>query len=283
MADKGIPPLSTSSLLTGLIVVAVFFSLMGGFYTINAGDRGIVLRMGAIHGQAVEPGLHFKVPMVDHVIKMTARVQKYERQETAASKDLQDVKTTVVTNFHLDPAKVSEIYTTLGDNEALVMKVLSPAIANAVKAVTARYNAEDLVAKRDQVRQDIESAITQDTQKYFVAVDQVNITDFSFSPEYTRAIEAKQVAQQRSLQAKYELDKVQVDVQQQVLKAKAAADATVVAAKADAEALQLKGKFLTPNLIRLEAVNKWDGKLPVTMAGGGAVPFLNISANDSKQ
>ncbi len=181
-------------------------------------------------------------------------------------------------NFHLDPTKVDELYKNVGSAADLEQKILNPAVSNAVKAVTARYNAEDLVKNRDEVRKGIEEEVRGSLEKYSAEVDAVNITDFKFSSEYSHAIEQKQVAQQRALQAQYDLDKVKIDAQQSVVKAEASAKATVVAAEAEAKALELKQKAVTPELIMLNAVQKWNGTLPTMMtAGSGTTPMFDFS------
>ncbi len=181
-------------------------------------------------------------------------------------------------NFHLDPTKVDDLYKNVGTPADLEQKILNPAVSNAVKAVTARYNAEDLVSNRDVVRKGIEQEVRSALDKYSAEIDAVNITDFKFSSEYAHAIELKQVAQQRALQAQYDLDKVKIDAQQSVVKAEATAKATVVAAEAEAKALELKQKAVTPELIMLNAVQRWNGVLPSMMTtGSGAIPMLDLT------
>ena len=256
----------------------VLILILTGFYTIPAGERGVLLTFNAVRPGAVLPGAHVKIPFVQTVRTMNVQVQKFSSIESAASKDLQDVSTTVAVNFHLDPNKVDELYKNVGTAADLEGKIITPAVSNAVKSVTARYNAEDLVSNRDAVRKDIETEVRAALDPYSAAVDAVNITDFKFSGEYSHAIELKQVAQQRALQAQYELDKVKIDAQQNVVKAEAKAKATVVAAQAEAQALQLKQKAVTPELIMLDAVQKWNGILPSMMTTGTAtVPMFDMS------
>lgn len=258
-------------------VALVLVLIMTGFYTISAGERGVLLTFGAVQPGIIMPGAHLKIPFIQSVATMNVQVQKFSAQESAASKDLQDVSTTVAVNFHLDPRTVDELYRSVGTAVDLEKKITAPAVSNAVKAVTARFNAEDLISHRDEVRRDIEQEIRVALKEYNAKVDAVNITDFKFSSEYSRAIEQKQVAQQRALQAQYELQKVKIDAQQHVVQAQANAKATVVAAEAEAKALELKQKAVTPELIMLNAVQKWNGKLPRMLTGAGLAPMLDIS------
>lgn len=258
-------------------VVIVLILIMTGFYTIPAGERGVLLTFNAVQPGVVLPGAHVKIPFVQTVRTMNVQVQKFGAQESAASKDLQDVSTTVAVNFHLDGTKVDQLYKNVGTAGDLERKILAPAVSNAVKAVTARFNAEDLVSNRDEVRKGIETEVRAALDPYSAEIDAVNITDFKFSDEYSHAIEQKQVAQQRALQAQYELQKVKIDSQQRVVKAQASAQATVVAAQAEAKALQLKQKAVTPELIMLDAVQKWNGILPTMMTGSGTLPMLDMT------
>ena len=264
------PPLVAAAAIV-LILIAT------GFYTIPAGERGVLLTFNAVQPGVVMPGAHVKIPFVQAVRTTNVQVQKFSTQESAASKDLQDVSTTLAVNFHLDPSKVDELYRSVGTAADLEQKILAPAVSNVVKAVTARYNAEDLVSNRDMVRKSIEQEVRAALKPYSAEIDAVNITDFKFSSEYSHAIELKQVAQQRALQAQYDLEKVKIDAQQSVVKAQADAKATVAAAEAEAKALELKQKAVTPELIMLNAVQKWNGVLPSMMTGTGATPMFDMS------
>jgi regulator of protease activity HflC (stomatin/prohibitin superfamily) len=182
--------------------------------------------------------------------------------EKAASRDLQDVETTAAVNWHILPQDSEWVYQHLGREIAVEQNILAPAVANAVKAVTAKYNAEDLIVHRDEVRAGIENMVKQNLAPYHIVVDSVNITNFSFSPEFSAAIERKQVAQQHAQQATYELQRATVQAKQKI-----------VTATAEARAMKLKEVSVTPELIQWEAVQKWNGKLP-TIMGGGYMPFI---------
>jgi len=269
------------------LLVVIFFR---SFFTIvGPGDRGVLMNFGAVSSKILEPGFHFKLPIKQTVEMLSVQVQKKQSQESAASKDLQIVTTTVAVNYHLDPGKVNAIYRDIGTLSSVENKIIDPAVANAVKAVTARYNADELISNRGKVRAEIEAQVKDSTRPYNVIVNGLNITNFSFSKEYDRAIEDKQVAQQRALKAQYQLQQAQIDSQKQVVEAKAAAkarierakgqaQATILAAQAEAKAMTLKNKAVTPAILQLNAIAQWNGKLPGVMAGGqgGAVPFINI-------
>ncbi len=257
------------ALLVGAAIVIVLLIIGGAFVQIGPGQRGVLMTFGAVHEGVLDPGLHFKLPFVQSVARMDVQVQNSQAVETAASLDLQDVSSTVATNWHILPGDAEWVYQHIGNEPALVDKVIRPAISNSVKAVTAHYNAEDLIIHRDAVRDQIQSQITAELQPYRVVIDAVNITDFHFSDEFAQAIERKQIAQQRALQAQYELEQAKVVAQQRV-----------VEAQAQAQAQKLLQQTLTPELIQQQAITKWDGRLPSVVGGNGVLPMIgNVDAD----
>ena len=273
--NSRVSPLSDPSrrtVVAGVLVVVVLLVLGGAFVQIGPGERGVLMTFGAVHPGVLEPGLHLKVPFMQSVAKMNVQVQNSQATESAASLDLQDVSTTVATNWHILPGDAEWVYQHVGSEPALVSKVIRPAISNAVKAVTAHYNAEDLIVQRDQVRGQIEAQIRSALQPFRVVVDAVNVTDFHFSRQYAEAIEQKQVAQQRALQAEYDLDRAKVQAQQKI-----------VEATAQAQAQKLLQQSLTPEIIQQQAIAKWDGHLPQVMGGKGVLPMIgNLPAIASR-
>jgi regulator of protease activity HflC (stomatin/prohibitin superfamily) len=266
--NTGISSLPTArawrpALLTGAIIVIVLLILGGLFVLIGPGQRGVLMTFGAVQEGVLDPGLHVKLPFMQSVAKMDVQVQNFQAAETAASLDLQNVSTSVATNWHILPADAEWVYQHIGNESDLVDKIIRPAISNSVKAITAHYNAEDLIVHRDQVRSQIQTQITSELQPYRVVVDSVNITDFHFSDEFAQAIERKQIAQQRALQAQYELQQAKVLAQQRV-----------VEAQAQSQAQKLLQLTLTPELIQQQAIAKWDGRLPTVVGGKGVLPMI---------
>ena len=254
--------------LTGAIIVIVLIVIGGVFVQIGPGQRGVLMTFGAVHNGVLDPGLHIKLPFVQSVARMDVQVQNSQAAETSASLDLQNVSTTVATNWHILPGDAEWVYQHIGGESDLVDKIIRPAISNSVKAVTAHYNAEDLIVHRDLVRTQIQEQITSELQSYRVVVDSVNITDFHFSEEFAQAIERKQVAQQRALQAQYELDQAKVLAQQRV-----------VEAQAQSQAQKLLQQTLTPGIIQQQAIAKWDGHLPTVVGDKGVLPMIgNVDA-----
>jgi regulator of protease activity HflC (stomatin/prohibitin superfamily) len=255
--------MDTSKIRLGIIAVVVLLFLGSIFVQVGPGQRGVLLTWGAVNPGVLEPGLHLKLPVAQRVVMIDVQVQKSEAQESAASLDLQDVQTTVATNWHILPADAEWVYQNIGNEDALVMKIINPAISNAVKAVSAQANAEDLIVHRDTIRSKIEDAITAELKKYRIVVDSVNIVDFHFGHEFSQAIEQKQVAQQHAQQAEYELQKAKVLAQQKI-----------VEAQAQSEAQKLLQATITPDIIRQQAIGKWNGVLPQVVGGNGVMPMI---------
>jgi regulator of protease activity HflC (stomatin/prohibitin superfamily) len=251
--------------LYGMGVLIASILLFGMFFTIPAGYCGVLTTFGAASQNVLGPGLHFKLPIVQGVVKLNVQVQKNEQVEDAASLDLQQVKTTIATNWNIDGSDASWIYQKIGMESALNERIFQPVVSNAVKAVVAHYNAEELVTKRDQVRTQIEDLIRTNLKPYHVNVDVagVSITDFQFSSDYASAIEQKQVAQQRAQQAEYELQQAKVEAERQIAQA-----------QGQSEAQKLLQQTLTPQLIQQQAITKWDGHLPNVVGGNGVLPMI---------
>ena len=250
-----------------LLVLIIIVVLFGSFGTVGAGERGVKTRFSNVVGE-VQPGLYFKLPLIEGVHKTDIQTQKVQQDTTAASSDLQDVKATIAVNFNVDPAKVTSIYQNIGEDYQDV--IIDPAIQETVKAVTAKYTAEQLVTAREAVRQGIVDALSAKLQASGFQVTQVAIVNFAFSDDFNKAIEAKVTAEQNALAAKNKLDQVEFEAQQ-----------TVATAKAQAEAIQIQAAAINSqggaDYVMLQIAKQWNGVLPTTMVPGGALPFLNLT------
>ena len=222
--------------LTGVVIVVVSI-IVSSFTTIPAGHRGVVTRFGAVTGSILDEGLKTKLPFIDDVIKMSVQTQKYEADAVSASKDLQDVNTTIALNWHLDPATADEVYRSLGLE--YIERLAAPAIQETVKQVTARYIAEDLILKRDEVKAAITENLSTRLMERGIVTETVSITNFKFSDTFTAAIEAKVAAEQAVLEAKNKLERVKVEAQQAEAQAKGEADARIAKAKGEAEYIRV--------------------------------------------
>lgn len=227
---------------------------------IPAGHSGVLLRFGAVQGQLGE-GIHLIIPGINSLHVMEVRTQNEESQATAASRDLQVVTTSLALNFRIDPTQVGKLYQSVGPDYKT--RIIAPKVQESVKVVTAKYAAEELIRKRAQVKSEVEADITERLAAYNIIVDPagLSITNFDFSPEFNKAIEQKQVAQQEAEKQRYVLQQAELEKQTQVARAEGSAQA----AKLNAAALQVQGGGL---VIAREWIEKWDGKLPSVSTGG---------------
>ncbi|MGL4513962.1 MAG: prohibitin family protein [Lacipirellulaceae bacterium] len=265
--------------LVGLVVLA----LIGGqcFVTVESGTVGVVTRFGAVQEDVLQPGLHFKTPVMTQIVPLDTRVQKVDDKAIASSKDLQIVTSTVALNYRVDPAKASKIYQDLGPQYPTT--IVEPALQESIKATTAKYSAEELITKRAEVAQAMQSDLKQRLESRDILATDVSIIDFNFSPEFNDAIEQKQVAQQAALRAKNELERVKLEAEQEEAKAQGVALATLAKAKAEAEGQKLLRETVTPELLQLRALEKWNGILPVYTGGNAPLPFISVTAPGGAQ
>jgi regulator of protease activity HflC (stomatin/prohibitin superfamily) len=240
---------------------------------IGAGERGIVLNFGAVQDKVLDEGMHLRVPIMQEVVIMDVKIHKVVTDAASASSDLQDVALSVALNYHIIPDKANIVYQSIGVE--FKERIIDPAIQEVMKAVSARYSAEELITKRPAVSAEMQDALKTRLLMNNIAVDAFSIVSFNFSKIFTDAIEAKQTAEQNALKAKRDLDRIRVEAEQ-----------TIAAATAEAEALRLQKMNISPDLIELrkieanlKAIEKWNGVLP-EVTGAGAVPFIGVG--DSK-
>lgn len=209
------------------VALAVFLVvlILGPFrpwVIVPAGHRGVVLQLGAVSGTLGE-GFHFILPVIQKVVQVNVQIQKSETNAAAASKDLQTISSKIALNYHVDPETVSRIFQQIG--LAYESKVIDPAVQEAVKAITAKYTAEELITKRQQVALEIQELLTNRLRKSNIVVDAFSIVNFEFSQEFNKAIEAKQTAEQLALKAQRDLQRVKIEAEQKITQAKAEAEA----------------------------------------------------------
>jgi regulator of protease activity HflC (stomatin/prohibitin superfamily) len=272
-----------------VILVAVFAVFSAMTVIVQSGNVGVITTLGAVQPNALPEGFHFKKPFIDHVQQVDIRLTASHAQATAASKDLQLVTTQVTMQYSLNGALAPQIYQRIGLLAKVSSSLVEPAIQECVKAVTAKFTAEELVTKRELVKQQIQESLNlfinntlrEKGLENAVNIANLAITDFNFSPEFNRAIEAKVKAEQMALQAKNEkimrVTQAEASAEERKLAASAEAFSTEVQSKARADAIQREALALkqSPEIIQLRSIEKWDGVLP-RISGGGVVPFLNV-------
>ncbi|MEJ2430888.1 MAG: prohibitin family protein [Deltaproteobacteria bacterium] len=259
-------PLRLAVIIGAILAVFLFFS---PWVKVGAGERGVVLNFGAVQENVLGEGLHFRIPIMQQVVLMDVKVQKAVTDAASASSDLQDVTSSVALNYHIVPDKANVVYQTLGVD--FKNRIIDPAIQEVMKAVSARYTAEELITKRAAVSEAMRENLAGRLREYNIAVDAFSIVSFSFSKVFTEAIEAKQTAEQLALKSRRDLERIKIEAEQKV-----------TAAKAEAESLRLQKENISLDLIELrkveanlKAIEKWNGILP-QVTGGGAVPFIGV-------
>jgi regulator of protease activity HflC (stomatin/prohibitin superfamily) len=241
------------------VVIVVFALIAMSVYVIPAGSVGVVTRFSAIN-RVADPGIGMKIPLVDAVHLMSVRTQKDEVSASAMSENLQVVTSTIAINYHLDGQYAITVYQNIGTNYADI--IIAPALQNTFKSVTAKFTAEELITNREQVRLEAENELTARLAPYHIVVENFNIVNFDFSPEFQAAIEAKQVAQQAVETSKQKLAQAQIDAQTVV---------TAAQGQADAQKAMKDTGSLTPEYLQYLFLSKWDGVLPTVMTDTNSV------------
>jgi regulator of protease activity HflC (stomatin/prohibitin superfamily) len=224
------------AVIAGIVGIVVTI-IAGSFAAVPAGHRGVVIRFNAVTGDVLEEGLQMKLPFLDSVEMMSVRTDKYEVGAASASRDLQDVKTTIALNWRLEPTRTAEIYRTLGTE--YIPRIAAPAVQEVIKQVTARYPAEDLILKREAVRDEIAGLLTTRLLERGIIVEAVSITEFQFSSTFVAAIEAKVAAEQAVWEARNKLERVKVEAEQNEAQAKGDASARIARANGEAEYIRI--------------------------------------------
>ncbi|MFQ5440410.1 MAG: prohibitin family protein [Nitrosopumilaceae archaeon] len=258
-----------------LIIIGVIIAVSAQI--VDSGNRGVLLHWNAVDTNIapLEEGLHFVVPFQDSVVNIEVRTLKFVKSTSSASKDLQTVSTEVTVNYRPSPNSVNVLYKEVGLQYE--SRVIQPAVEEVVKQVTARYNAEELITKRPQVKSDIEQEITTRLNVYNIVTDVISITDFQFSPLFAQAIESKVEAEQKAQKAENDLIRIEVEARQLEAQAEGIAAANIAEASGEAEAIRIINEALAQNPFYLEwlKTQAWDGKLPLVVGEGGT-PFIQI-------
>ena len=259
--DITIEKFNIKYILGSVIIIILLFST---FYIVSAGERAVLSTFGKPSLDSKGEGLHLKIPLVQTRVIMDVKTQKYEADLTAASKDLQDVSTKIAINYRIVAERAPEIYREIGINYA--EKVIYPMEQETNKGITAQFTAEELITKREQVRERMKSSLIEKLQSRGITVEEISIIDFKFSPSFTQAIEAKVTAEQNALAAKNKLEQVKYEAQQ-----------AVEAAQGKAEALRIEGDALrqNPQVLQIRAIEKWNGVMPYVT--GSATPFFEVT------
>ncbi|WP_427159988.1 prohibitin family protein [Aliinostoc sp. HNIBRCY26] len=238
------------STLSLLLIIIIFWP----FVIINPGERGVLMKFGEVQQVILGEGLHIIIPIMNTVEKISVRVQKQEISAEALSKDLQDVFTDVALNWHIIPEAANATFQQLGTAQQVIDKVINPAIEEVIKAIIAKYTAEEIITKRGVLKAELDNLLTIRLGNYHVAIDDISLVHIHFSERFGEAVEAKQIAEQEAKKAEFI-----------ALKAMKEAEAKINLARGETEAQRLIRETLTPDILQKQFIEKWDGKLPKIM------------------
>jgi len=275
--NASIPGGAKIVLIAIIILVIIGVVASSSVKIVDAGNRGILTHWSAVDltNAPLDEGIHFVIPFQDDVVQMEVRTLKYDTSTRSASKDLQTVQTTVTVNYHPDTERVHYLYKEIG--LSYENRVIQPAIDETVKQVSANYNAEELITKRPLVKADIENAIRERLNQFYIDTEVISITDFEFSPLFAKAIESKVEAEQKAQKAENDLIRIEVEARQLEAQAVGLAAANIAEAQGEAEAISIINQALSNNPFYLEwlKTQAWDGRLPLVVGEGGT-PFISI-------
>ena len=256
-------------ILTIFVVILAVIFLGSSFVVIPAGHTGVALTFGKVEDVVLQEGLHFKVPFVQKIVVVDNRIVKLDVNTEAFSKDLQTITTVVAVNYHVGKENSQTLYKNVGMGFEEVL--ITPAVNEVLKAVTAKYTAVELVSSRAEVSMLLDEGLNEKMNAYGIFINELNIINWDFSEEYINAVEAKQVAEQNLIKTRTEQDQALViantEAQKRVIAAEAEANEIKVLAQANAESNRIITESISELLIKYQTVSKWDGKLPTVMSG----------------
>jgi prohibitin 2 len=269
--------------------VIVFFSV---FRIIPAGQVGVKVLFGEVEPVPLREGLNVLWNPLYDVVIMDVRVQKHTARYDAASKDLQAVHVEMVLNYRVVPERAPEVYRTLGLGYSNM--IIDPGAQEVLKANTALHNAAEILLRRPVIKNDVQQALSTYLVKYGIDLREAALANIRFDANYEKAIEAKQIEEQKAEQKRYELIQAQRQAEIAAATAKGKGDAAREEARGVAEALRLKGEAeaaynakvsgsLTPVLIQQQYLARWDGRLPQYTLGGNAVPFVQLPQPEGRR
>ncbi|MEG4811535.1 prohibitin family protein [Microcoleus sp. F8-D3] len=262
-----------SSALAGIILVSVLLLGLNSFVVINPGEAGVVSVLGKARDGALLEGFHLRPPLISKVDVYDVTVQKFEVPAQSATKDLQDLNASFAINFRLDAEKIVEIRRTQGTLENIVSKIIAPQTQEAFKTAAALRTAEQSITQRSELKRDFDTALKDRLSKYDVIVLDTSVVNIRFSADFAKAVEEKQVAEQRAQRAVYVAQEAEQQARADINRAQGRAEAQRLLA----ETLKAQGGNL---VLQKEAIEAWRSggaqmpKVLVMGAGSSRVPFI---------
>lgn len=256
------------ALVGGILAAAVILFGFSAFVIINPGQAGVLSILGKARDGALLEGVHFKPPLISTVDVYDVTVQKFEVPAQSSTRDLQDLSASFAINFRLDPTQVVQIRRTQGTLQNIVSKIIAPQTQESFKVAAARRTVEEAITKRTELKQDFDTALSERLDKYGIIVLDTSVVDLNFSPEFSRAVEEKQIAEQRAQRAVYVAREAEQEAQADINRAKGKAEAQRLLA----ETLRAQGGQL---VLQKEAIEAWK-------QGGAQMPKVLVMGSDSQ-
>ncbi|MBV6624722.1 MAG: prohibitin family protein [Rivularia sp. (in: Bacteria)] len=266
------------SAIAGVLVSLLVIFSLNAFVIINPGEAGVLSILGKAQDGALLEGIHFKPPVISNVDVYDVTVQKYEIPAQSSTKDLQELTAKFAINFRIDSTEVVQIRRKQGSLENIVSKIIAPQTQESFKIAAARRTVEEAITKRKELKTDFDNALGERLEKYGVMILDTSVIDLTFSPEFARAVEEKQIAEQRSQRAVYVAAEAEQEAQAEINRAKGKAEAQRLLA----ETLKAQGGQLVLQKEAIEAWRKGGSQMPRVLVMGNesnsSVPFLfNLS------
>ena len=255
---------SVAGVVTVIILFVVAVLLCNPIVVVGVGERGVKVTLGKVSPISLGEGMHFIMPYVQKIAKMDVKTQKYNTQTHVYTKDIQQARISYVVNYNLQSESAHRMYQQVGLD--YVSKVINPVLEGTIKDVIGKWNAQDLVANREEATNEVLIKLQNQLSPQFINVTSFQIVDINYSEVFERAIESKVTAEQDALKAKNKTVQIQEEARQKV-----------ISAEAEAKSMSIRANALTQNkaLVEYEAVQKWNGILPQYMMGN-SVPFINL-------
>ncbi len=250
-------------------IIGLLFIVFGcnSFQVVDTGYRGVKLRFGEIQGEPLPEGLYFSNPITDKIKELSVREEQLTLETDCFTRDTQHAKVKFTVTYFPDPAKIHLIFKQFGEDYDA--KIIAPMVVGSLKDTIGKYIADDLVGKRDEARVAAFNEIKQALANRNIFVTRLDLTGLDFDPNYKQAVENKVIAIQRASEAKNKTIQIEEESKQ-----------VIVSAQAEAESMKIRSSALSQNksLVEYEAVQKWNGQLPMTMMGN-STPFINLKGN----
>jgi regulator of protease activity HflC (stomatin/prohibitin superfamily) len=256
------------TVIVGILAAALLLLSFSSFVIVNPGQAGVLSILGKAKDGALLEGVHFKPPLISTVDIYDVTVQKFEVPAQSSTRDLQDLSASFAINFRLDPTQVVEIRRKQGTLQNIVSKIIAPQTQESFKIAAARRTVEEAITKRSELKQDFDMALGERLEKYGIIVLDTSVVDLTFSPEFSKAVEEKQIAEQRAQRAVYVAQEAEQQAQAEINRARGKAEAQRLLA----ETLRAQGGSL---VLQKEAIEAW-------REGGAQMPKVLVMGGDSK-